>query len=108
MLCSSSVNLPYDFSNVVDDTAAEVMNRSSITLDADERDAIFKEEAVREMALCWEIPLPAAAWYFFWTPWLKGYQGEIGVGPTSEMGANGVWRYVWVDQDLKYSVTGRR
>ena len=45
--------------------------------------------------------------YEFWTPWLKGYSGEVGVGP--DPGENmGVFRYVWVDQDLKYEITGKR
>jgi len=38
---------------------------------------------------------------------MKGYSGEIGVGP--DPGENtGVLRYVWVDQDLKYEISGTR
>ena len=66
-----------------------------------------REENLHEIEMVWEIPLPTPAAYFFWMPWIKGYAGEVGVGP--DPGENsGVYRYVWIDPDLKYEITGIR
>ena len=67
-----------------------------------------RAENLRQMELSWEVPLPAASGYAFWGPWLKGFHGEVGLGPTAEMGVTGIYRYLWIDQDLKYEITGQR
>ncbi len=59
------------------------------------------------MELAWEIQLPAPAHYIFWVPWMKGYHGERGMGPDS-LQNNGVYQFIWIDQDLKYQITGIR
>ena len=51
------------------------------------------------MEKCWEIPVPALVNYRFWAPWCKGYQGENIRRPD---------HYMWIDQDLKYEITGQR
>jgi len=46
--------------------------------------------------------------YLFWVPWLKGYHGEVSMEQTIEYGAHTVYRFVWLDLDLKEEMTGRR
>ena len=96
----------YNFSNVVDPVAVEVFNKIMTNPSQKERDVLRKEEAIREIKLAWELPIPAANWYMFWQPWLKGYKGEVGMGPDPPEGTM-VYTYIWVDQALKNSLTGR-
>jgi len=77
------------------------------TVDPAEQSEIRRIENLREIDLCWEIPIPTPAWFLFWTPWLKGYAGEVSVGP-DPVENSGVLRYVWVDQDLKEEITGQK
>ena len=96
----------YNFSGVVDDVAYEAFDEWEATADPAERSRIMKEEHVRQMDMCWEIPLPSPVGTLFWAPWIGGYHGERGMGLTAEMGANEIYRYLWIDQDLKAEITG--
>ena len=97
----------YNFGNVVDDIAEETFLTVQGEADVALRNQMINEQNLREIDLCWEIPIPTPASFFFWMPWIKGYEGEVGVGP--DPGENyGVFRYVWIDQDLKYEITGQR
>jgi peptide/nickel transport system substrate-binding protein len=97
----------YAFANVIDDVAQATYEELIVTVDPAEQSRIRKEENVREIDLCWEIPIPTPAWFLFWTPCMKGYAGEVSVGP--DPGENsGVLRYVWIDQNLKEEITGQR
>ena len=98
----------YAFSNVVDPLAEEYTDAVKVIVDPEERNALTRAENLRQMELCWEVMLPAASGYAFWGPWLKGFMGEVGVGPTAEMGTLGIYRYMWMDLDLKYEITGQR
>jgi len=98
----------YAFSKVVDPIAEEAYEEWRIIEDSLEASEMLKAEYIREIPLVWEIPLPAPSWYLFWAPWLKNYSGELGLGLTSEMGATEKYRYMWVDQDLKFEITGQR
>ena len=54
---------------------------------------------------CWSIPLPGSYTYKFWPPWVKDYHGESYPGYLNSY----KWpSYIWIDQDLKYEMTGRR
>ena len=98
----------YAFSNVTDPLAEEYSDTIKVMLDPLERAELRRAENLRQMELCWEVPLPASSGYAFWGPWLKGFHGEAGIGPTAEMGTTGYYRFLWVDQDLKYEITGQR
>ena len=97
----------YAFANVVDDYAESVYKELVVTVDPAEQSEIRRLQCLYEIDQCWEIPIPTPAWFLFWTPWLKGYGGEVSVGP-DPVENSGVLRYVWVDQDLKKEVTGAR
>lgn len=97
----------FNFSNVVDPIAQEGFDEWRATEDPVERSRMMKEEYLRQMELCWEIPLVAPTYHMFWAPWLGGFHGEVGLGLTSPMGANERFRYIWVDQELKSAITGQ-
>lgn len=51
------------------------------------------------------IPRPQPYTYTFWWPWLKNYHGELQVNYGDVL----TWiPWVWIDQDLKEKMTGRR
>ncbi|MFC1940640.1 hypothetical protein ACFLXO_08185 [Chloroflexota bacterium] len=53
----------------------------------------------------WILPTPLPHEYVMWTPWLKGYVGEVTNGNSNQE----VWsQYAWLDLDLKASMTGRK
>jgi len=86
-------------SRVNDPLAVEFAEKFDSTLDSAERVELLRVENLRQMEKCWEIPVPALVNYRFWAPWCKGYQGENVRRPD---------HYMWIDQDLKYEITGQR
>jgi len=54
---------------------------------------------------CWQIPLPGRYYSRFWQPWLKDYHGEGGIGYLNVVN---YLSYIWLDQDLKEEMTGKR
>ncbi len=54
---------------------------------------------------CYNILLPTRYVYTFWQSWVRGYNGEHTVGySTFEMYSY----FLWIDQDLKEEMTGKR
>ncbi len=51
------------------------------------------------------IQFPGGTQYTLWWPWVKGYQGEAMIGL---MNNHDFENYIWIDQDLKQKMTGRR
>jgi len=49
------------------------------------------------------MPLPYS--YVLWWPWVKNYHGELAV---SWAGGPNAAPFVWIDQDLKEEMTGKR
>ena len=73
----------------------------------EEHPKILKELFPYILEECWDIVLPASQSYKFWQPWVKDYHGEGSVGAWQAGFAN--WKnYIWIDQDLKKEMTGRR
>jgi len=72
----------------------------TVMVDYPAADRVTKEAYVYVLGEAFNIQMPAPWTYRIWQPWLKNYYGE---GPTK------FWlKYAWIDQDLKYSITGRR
>jgi peptide/nickel transport system substrate-binding protein len=68
-------------------------------------DPIHKELMKYVLDQAWVIPFPKAPGYRLWWPWLKNYRNEFSVGYWNE----GNWaKWVWIDQDLKEQMIGRR
>ncbi len=86
-------------SKVNDPLAVEFAKKFEATLDPVERAELLRVENLRQMEQCYEIPFPADVNYRFWAPWIKGYHGE---------NVDYLEHYAWIDQDLKYEITGQR
>lgn len=97
----------YNFSGVVDPAAVETFDKVQATADAAEREKLRKAQNLHEIEMVWEIPVPTESAFFFYMPWIKGYSGEVGLGPDPGENA-GIVRYIWLDRDLKYEITGIR
>jgi len=54
---------------------------------------------------CYWVEPPSPYLWTMWTPWIKGYNGEWTVGMADAH--NFIW-FIWMDQDLKEEMTGRR
>jgi peptide/nickel transport system substrate-binding protein len=57
------------------------------------------------LSQAWQLQLPGADSWAFWQPWVKNYHGEV------QVGYNAPWtftHYIWIDQDLKEEMTGKR
>ncbi len=73
--------------------------------DEAKRRARIKELAPYFVDQAYNIQLPTRYVYTFWQPWVKGYNGEHTVGYSAfEMYSY----FLWLDQDLKANMTGRR
>ena len=71
-----------------------------INVDFDAVDKIHKDANVYILSQAFLVPTPADYVYRVWQPWVKDYYGES---------ATKLWlQYLWLDQDLKEQMTGRR
>jgi peptide/nickel transport system substrate-binding protein len=68
-------------------------------------DKIYKDLMKYVYDQAWAIPYPNAMLRAFWWPWVKNYHGEYGTGYYNY---NNFATWIWLDQDLKEQVTGRR
>jgi len=73
--------------------------------DQSERYRIMREEFYPAvLGECHVIQWPGSHKYHFWQPWVKGYSGEYNLGKKNYY----TEKYLWIDQDLKEEMTGRR
>jgi len=100
---------PGDLSNwsMVDDpTINKAMDEiTNSYFDESKRRRLLKELIPYELEQCYMIILPGVYMYTFWTPWVMGYQGERLVGKNNDYDFP---MYIWLDQNLKKEMTGRR
>ena len=99
------------FGNVIDPVAEEVFGEwlGMWSPDqAEERAAMLKQEYLREIMLAWTIYTPTPYPLLFWWPWVKNIHGISTMGRGTEVGTLIKYKYVWVDRDLKYDMTGTR
>ena len=75
-------------------------------LDPVKRAAILKEVVPYILDKAWYIEPPNFMVYTLWNPWLKNYNGEYCLGYTKFW--TSVFRYGWIDGDMKYEMTGKR
>ena len=68
-------------------------------------DKIYKDLVKYVYDQAWAIPYPNTMLRAFWWPWVKNYHGEYGTGYYNY---NNFATWIWLDQDLKEQVTGRR
>ena len=74
------------------------------TVDKPSINAAVKECTEYLLRQVWEIRFPHGYSYNYYQPWLKNYHGEVQLG-LYDFG--GIFARVWIDQDLKKSISGR-
>lgn len=91
---------PYNFGNVIDQTAYELGLQLALILDDSARNALIKADDVRRLGEMYQIQLPTPQGYSFWWPWIKGYSGESDLGYPDESGWGEIPKYIWIDEAL--------
>lgn len=95
-----------NFSKVDDPTINEAFVRiSEDYFDYYERGRHMKEIGPYILEQSLNVQFPAPYTYTFWQPWVKDYYGEVSIGYINNHNWTG---YVWLDQDMKEGMTGRR
>jgi len=96
----------YNGSIVNDPQLNEVMTEVDASyFDEAKRRQLMKDIAPYMIESCYWVQLPGPYLYTFWWPWVKGYNGEAKVGYDHY---SDIARYIWVDQDLKEKMIGKR
>ena len=99
---------PYNFSLVsdpiIDQVEAEVAAASN-RFDRPAVAKILKDITPYMLEQCYFVQMPSPYVYTFWQPWIKNYNGELNVGYTNLFSYTD---YIWIDQDLREEMTGRR
>ena len=96
-------NMSYVNDPKVEDVFLEMQKH--VVVDMPEVWRLYRENMPYLLGQAWMIPLPAPYVYSVWQPWLKNYHGETTLNFTGGLS----WaKYVWIDQDMKEQMTGRR
>lgn len=88
----------YNWNRVNDPTYNRMMDKIEQTFDDAERTRLLKEMDLYIKSQVWEISMPLSSFFIFWHPWIKGYWGQVGL---SFVSSGEMYKYWWVDQDLK-------
>lgn len=89
-----------------DETYQRLFDESLLTMmDPDKFNPIVKEMVQYIIGQVWYVPLPAPYTYYAWWPWVKSYGGESSVG---YFRSGDYTKYVWIDQELREEITGRK
>ncbi len=95
-----------NFSYIDDPVAREAKSKMMTVSIANpaEADALHKELMKYELPRVVSIPGVCPPGYHMWWPWVKNYHGESSLGYTN---FPNFIKYIWIDQDMKKSMTGR-
>ncbi len=97
-------NASYVNDPVVKNTLAEI-KKLMIGVEDAEVDKLHAELMPYLLEQAYVITRPQPYGYIFWQPWVKNYHGEITVGYYNFYH----WaKWIWIDQDLKEEMTGKR
>ncbi|MFC2073201.1 ABC transporter substrate-binding protein, partial [Chloroflexota bacterium] len=95
-----------NYARVNDPLIAETTQRiSEAGFDWDEIIRINIEAAPEMIMKAYIIKAPLPMQYNMWRPWVKGFHGE---NDPQYLGFHSMSEYVWIDQDMKEEITGRR
>ena len=98
---SEAAQNPHAVSDPVFDAMADAAGAATTWED---QKRLAREADMYSIRQMWHVTLPWLPLFTFYQPWLKGYLGEKQMGG----GSGAQWARVWVDQDLKYELTGTR
>ncbi len=94
----------YNFSHAVDPLAVTALSTWSGMKDRIAAEKYLADELLREDLLAWEVPLPTRTGSIVWAPYLKGQNGELCMGLTTEMGSTERYKFFWIDAKIKASL----
>ncbi len=97
----------WNFSRIVDDYYVDQWLQVKRTIDPVDRARLMKELNLYLLDMCYNIQLPTRNEYIFWQLWVKEYCGEYFAGTRGDWSI-GIVKHLWIDQDMKYEMTGRR
>lgn len=95
----------WNFARLDDPYVNERYDKLAVSVDLTEYDRLMKEANDHMYTQFLGIRMPRDVVCIVWNPWLGGYRGETFLG-MYQVGA--VFARLWVDQDLKYEMTGIR
>jgi len=96
----------YNMSMIDDPHIDEWTNAvSEAYLDDTLRRQIIKDDVLWKLEQVILFPVPDPYTYIVWQPWVRDYHGESRVG---YLGDKDYSEYIWIDQDLKQAMTGKR
>jgi len=95
----------WNYANVDDPVYNQLFDDIHSEPDDAERDRLLKELNAYATSQFYTVCGPCTVYYRFWPPWLKGYQGEVQLRSWPSLA---LYARVWIDQDLKYEMTGTR
>jgi peptide/nickel transport system substrate-binding protein len=88
----------------VDDLFTEIWAFENIGKE-DVRNKACTDMTLYVLPLAINIQFPSPYEYRLWWPWVKNYHGEAKIGYTGEWDCAA---FIWIDQDLREEMTGRR
>ena len=95
----------WNFGSANDPVFNKYLDDAMVEPDPAKRTQLFKEGFARGTSQFFYIAGPSRVGYIFWQPWMKNYNGELRI---NAWGYGQVYARVWIDQDLKYEMTGAR
>ncbi|MDP2918659.1 MAG: ABC transporter substrate-binding protein [Dehalococcoidia bacterium] len=75
------------------------------TADEAARNTILKEISSYALEQMYVIPLPSPSTFLYWQPWINQYEGSYMSGTYHYIRP---FRQAWIDQDLRFKLTGKR
>jgi peptide/nickel transport system substrate-binding protein len=98
---NGGLNDIYNFSHARDPLALQAMSTYAKITDSVEAYEFLRQEYLRTDKLVWQVPLPTRSAVTLWQPYLKGFKGEVSMGPSSQLGGSGRTKFLWFDQKIK-------
>jgi len=98
-------DVSWNVSNVNDPVFNQMQDDARAETDPVEFDRRLKELFLYGSCQFWYVARPIDAWWNFWQPWHKGYNGENRLTGWQD---GAIAARVWIDQDLKYEMIGTR
>jgi peptide/nickel transport system substrate-binding protein len=93
----------YNFSHARDPLAVQAMSAYAKMTNQTEAYEFLRQEYLRTNKLVWQVPLPTRSAVILWQPYLKGFRGEVSMGPSVQLGGSSRVKFFWIDQKIKAS-----
>ena len=99
--------VPQNFGNFVD----EVIEEARAEADAAGLDLFAQTRPMKRifpyiLEQAYKLTLTSPYWYIVWQPWVQGYNGSVF---NLQLNSYKGWvKYAWIDQGLKYDMTGQQ